>query len=360
MTHNVAKADALAAGVSEVLYGWAKAGPAQSNVVAEHGIAVKIVNSFMPDIGNDHIGLSHRNYILLPSPESTDFGAANIAGKGSAMLMHVTWFGSDPQGITAVIWLSEKQPIEIFRARGIWQMAYPEGNPYQGNPWSFFLNTAEAKVDAAKLKVTLTRNGQTEVLDGSVETKERLFTIGSFPLKTLIAWRPYNTYSAGDKVRVTIEGIEDARGLAIPVSYDVNFFKTGTLPHPNLEGISVNRQTEKEATLQFTSDRAGKLYYPVREADAYYEKSRAPCGGKRCCKRRERHAVRLGTNGDARADGGIFVSHGRCGGQQRNNGYVSPQEYYADAVARAAENGIVSGMGDGLFARKRLAAMRRS
>lgn len=65
-----------------------------------------------------------------------------------------------------VLWPSRRQPIETFQARGTWQMSYPEGNPYQGNPWSYFINTDSAKVDTSTLKVTLECDGKpTDVLD---------------------------------------------------------------------------------------------------------------------------------------------------------------------------------------------------
>lgn len=272
MTHNVSWADAEAAGISKGLYDWAKAGPSQSNGVQGSGVAGKVVDSFMPDIGNDHTGLSHRSYILNTTLVSTGFGAANISGKGSAVLMHVTWFGTDPYNTTAVMWPGEKQPIETFLARGTWQMAYPEDNPYQGNPWSFFINTADATVDNSKLKVTLECNGETEVLEYSKLTEaekkaNRLFTIKSFPLKYLVAFRPYNVYTSGDKVTVTIDGIVGKDGLPIPVTYDVHFFQTGTEPHPNLEQVKVARNQVSEASISYEADYAGTLYYVLKDAD---------------------------------------------------------------------------------------------
>ena len=81
ITHNVDGNKAAQAGVSTGVFGWAKAGPGGSNCVAGYGIANKMVNSFMPDIGNDRTGLSHRSYILNPGLSGTGFGAANLSGK---------------------------------------------------------------------------------------------------------------------------------------------------------------------------------------------------------------------------------------------------------------------------------------
>ena len=143
ITHNVDGNEALAAGVMSGVFGWAKAGPGGSNIVAGSGVANKMVNSFMPDIGNDRTGLSHRSYILNPGLSGTGFGAADLSGtknpktgkaRGSAVSMMVTYYGADPDGLSAVLWPSRRQPIETFQARGTWQMSYPEGNPYQGNP----------------------------------------------------------------------------------------------------------------------------------------------------------------------------------------------------------------------------------
>lgn len=129
MTHNVSQADALAAGIVNGVWGWAKAGPGGSNCVQGIGVANKMVNSFMPDVGNDGRGLSHRSYMLNPQIASTGFGAANLSGKnkagnnrGTAVTMYVTFYDSDPYGINAVMWPARRQPIENFQARGSWTM----------------------------------------------------------------------------------------------------------------------------------------------------------------------------------------------------------------------------------------------
>ena len=281
ITHNVSGTDAKAAGIADGVFGWAKAGPGGSNIVAGSGVANKIVNSFMPDIGNDRTGLSHRSFILNPGLSGTGFGAANFNGtknkagnpRGSAVAMFVTYYGKDPDGLTAVIWPGNRQPIETFLARGTWQMAYPADNPYQGNPWSYFINTSAAKVDTSTFKVTLECDGKpTDVLDynnltAKEKSENRIFTIGSSPLQRLVAFRPHVAYGAGDKVTVTIEGIVDQDGLPIPVTYDVHFFTTGTEPHPNLEATSVSRTQEDTAEFTYTSDYAGTMYYLVQDAD---------------------------------------------------------------------------------------------
>lgn len=294
ITHNVDGNEALAAGVVSGVFGWAKAGPGGSNIVAGSGVANKMVNSFMPDIGNDRTGLSHRSYILNPGLSGTGFGAADLSGttnpktgkaRGSAVAMFVTYYGGDPDNLSAVLWPSRRQPIETFQARGTWQMSYPEGNPYQGNPWSYFINADSAKVDTSTLKVTLECDGKpTDVLDfnnlTAVEKSEnRLFTIGSSPLKRLIAFRPHVAYGAGDKVKVTIEGIVDAHDLPIPVSYDVHFFQTGTEPHPNLEQTAVSRTAADTAEFEYTSDYAGTMHYLVLDADQPEPSADAVLGG---------------------------------------------------------------------------------
>ena len=282
VTHNVSGTAATEAGIVNGVFGWAKAGPGGSNIVAGDGVANKMVNSFMPDIGNDRTGLSHRSYILNPALSGTGFGAANLNGttnyktgkaRGSAVAVFVTYFGADPDGLSAVMWPSRKQPIETFQARGTWTMQYPEGNPYQGNPWSYFINTNEVSVDTNTLKVTLTCDGKpTDVLDfnnltTTEKSENRLFTITSFPLKKLVAWRPHVAYGIGDKVTVTIEGLVDSQGLPVPVEYDVHFFKTGTVPYPNLTDVTADRAALETASVDFTSDYAGTLHYLLLDAD---------------------------------------------------------------------------------------------
>ena len=294
ITHNVDGNEALAAGVVKGVFDWAKAGPGGSNIVAGSGVANKMINSFMPDIGNDRTGLSHRSYILNPGLSGTGFGAADLSGttnpktgkaRGSAVSMMVTYYGADPDGLSAVLWPSRRQPIETFQARGTWQMSYPEGNPYQGNPWSYFINAGSVKVDTSSLKVTLECDGKpTDVLDlnnltAAEKSENRLFTIGSSPLKRLIAFRPHVAYGAGDKVKVTIEGIVDAQNLPIPVSYDVHFFQTGTEPHPNLEQTAVSRTAADTAEFRFTADYAGTMYYLVQDADQPEPSADAVLGG---------------------------------------------------------------------------------
>ena len=294
ITHNVDGNEALAAGIVSGVFDWAKAGPGGSNIVAGSGVANKMVNSFMPDIGNDRTGLSHRSYILNPGLSGTGFGAADLSSttnpktgkaRGSAVSMMVTYYGADPDGLSAVLWPSRRQPIETFQARGTWQMSYPEGNPYQGNPWSYFINAGGVKVDTSTLKVTLECDGKpTDVLDlnnltAAEKSENRLFTIGSSPLKRLIAFRPHVAYGAGDKVKVTIEGIVDEHDLPIPVSYDVHFFQTGTEPHPNLEQTSVSRTAADTAEFEYTSDYAGTMYYLVQDADQPEPSADAVLGG---------------------------------------------------------------------------------
>ena len=294
ITHNVDGNEALAAGIVKGVFDWAKAGPGGSNIVAGSGVANKMINSFMPDIGNDRTGLSHRSYILNPGLSGTGFGAADLSGttnpktgkaRGSAVSMMVTYYGADPDGLSAVLWPSRRQPIETFQARGTWQMSYPEGNPYQGNPWSYFINAGGVKVDTSTLKVTLECDGKpTDVLDlnnltATEKSENRLFTIGSSPLKRLIAFRPHVAYGAGDKVKVTIEGIVDEHDLPIPVSYDVHFFQTGTEPHPNLEQTSVSRTAADTVEFEYTSDYAGTMYYLVQDADQPEPSADAVLGG---------------------------------------------------------------------------------
>ena len=294
ITHNVDGNEALAAGVVKGVFDWAKAGPGGSNIVAGSGVANKMINSFMPDIGNDRTGLSHRSYILNPGLSGTGFGAADLSGttnpktgkaRGSAVAMFVTYYGGDPDNLSAVLWPSRRQPIETFQARGTWQMSYPAGNPYQGNPWSYFINTDSAKVDTSTLKVTLECDGKpTDVLDlnnltATEKSENRLFTIGSSPLKRLIAFRPHVAYGAGDKVKVTIKGIVDAHDLPIPVSYDVHFFQTGTEPHPNLEQTAVSRTAADTAEFEYTSDYAGTMHYLVLDADQPEPSADAVLGG---------------------------------------------------------------------------------
>lgn len=285
-THNVDGNDALAAGIRKGVFDWAKAGPGGSNLVGGYGIATKMVNSFMPDIGNDRTGLSHRSYILYPGLINTGFGAANLSGttnyktgkaRGAAVTMFVTSMGGDPDNYSAVIWPSQRQPIETFQARGTWQMSYPEGNPYQGNPWSFFLNRTDLSVDTSTLKVTLTCDGKpTDVLDfnqipQAEKGTNRIFTINSFPLKRLIGWRPHVAYGVGDKVHVSIEGVIDQQGLPIPVAYDVHFFKTGTDPYPNLTDITANRSDMSAADISFTSDYDGSMRYMISDTEPSIE-----------------------------------------------------------------------------------------
>ena len=294
ITHNVDGNEALAAGVVKGVFDWAKAGPGGSNIVAGSGVANKMVNSFMPDIGNDRTGLSHRSYILNPGLSGTGFGAADLSGttnpktgkaRGSAVSMMVTYYGADPDGLSAVLWPSRRQPIETFQARGTWQMSYPAGNPYQGNPWSYFINAGGVKVDTSTLKVTLECDGKpTDVLDlnnltAAEKSENRLFTIGSSPLKRLIAFRPHVAYGAGDKVKVTIEGIVDTQNLPIPVSYDVHFFQTGTEPHPNLEQTAVSRTAADTAEFRFTADYSGAMHYLVLDADQPEPSADAVLGG---------------------------------------------------------------------------------
>ena len=209
ITHNVDGNEALAAGIVSGVFDWAKAGPGGSNIVAGSGVANKMVNSFMPDIGNDRTGLSHRSYILNPGLSGTGFGAADLSGttnpktgkaRGSAVSMMVTYYGADPDNLSAVLWPSRRQPIETFQARGTWHMSYPEGNPYQGNPWSYFINAGSVKVDTSSLKVTLECDGKpTDVLDlnnltAAEKSENRLFTIGSSPLNR---WRSRYIFLTG-------------------------------------------------------------------------------------------------------------------------------------------------------------------
>ena len=276
MVHYVSASDAAAAGVSSGVFGWAKSGPAGSNCVNGYGVANKMVNSFMPDIGNDKTGLSHRSYILNPSLRRTGFGAANLSGtnkagnrRGSAVTMFVTFFDTDPDNLTAVIWPAAKQPIETFRVT-----SSSGDNPYGSNPWSFFINTNDVVVNTSDLKITLTCEGkQTDVLDfkqipAAGTSGSRLLVMPSNPLKQVIIFRPHVAYTSGDKVTVTIEGIEDKSGLPVPVTYDVHFFQTGTTPYPNLTDTSVNRNTEAAAAIRLTSDYAGTMHYLVPDADS--------------------------------------------------------------------------------------------
>lgn len=282
ITHNVDGGAANAAGISNGVFGWAKAGPGASNIVAGYGAANKMVNSFMPDIGNDKNGLSHRSYILYPGLSGTGFGAANLSGttnpntgkpKDSAVSMMVTYYGTDPDGLGAVLWPARKQPIETFCARGTWAMAYPEGNPYQGNPWSYFINRSDLSVDTSTFKVTLECDGKAiNVLDynqltAAEKAENRLFTISSNPLNRLVAFRPHVAYDAGDKVTVTIEGIVDSQGFPVPVVYDVHFFQTGTEPHPNLERTYTGGLAADEAEFRFESDYDGTMHYLVFDAN---------------------------------------------------------------------------------------------
>ncbi|WP_294363508.1 CAP domain-containing protein [uncultured Clostridium sp.] len=251
-THYLPKDKALAAGIAEPVFNLANQGTNSSNIVQGGGVAGKIVNSFMPDPGNDGTGLGHRKLILTTANRTTGFGASRYSQNPNVLQYAM---GNYLPEHTGVMWPARKQPVDIFNTNS------------SQNPWSFVV-LSQIKVKESELKVTLECNGEIEeILPG-----QKVGNLGKLLYKNgMIIFRPAKQYNPGDKVKVTIEGIyeNNNQDIKAPATYDVHFFEIGTVPYSNITVNSATRSDETNASISLTSDGAGVLkYLIVNEGDS--------------------------------------------------------------------------------------------
>ena len=251
-THYLPKDKALAAGIAEPVFNLANQGTNSSNIVQGGGVAGKIVNSFMPDPGNDGTGLGHRKLILTTANRTTGFGASRYSQNPNVLQYAM---GNYLPEHTGVMWPARKQPVDIFNTNS------------SQNPWSFVV-LSQIKVKESELKVILECNGEIEeILPG-----QKVGNLGKLLYKNgMIIFRPAKQYNPGDKVKVTIEGIyeNNNQDIKAPATYDVHFFEIGTVPYSNITVNSATRSDETNASISLTSDGAGVLkYLIVNEGDS--------------------------------------------------------------------------------------------
>ncbi|WP_294188380.1 CAP domain-containing protein [uncultured Clostridium sp.] len=251
-THYLPKDKALAAGIAEPVFNLANQGANSSNIVQGGGVAGKIVNSFMPDPGNDGTGLGHRKLILTTANRTTGFGASRYSQNPNVFQYAM---GNYIPEHTGVMWPARKQPVDIFNTNS------------SQNPWSFVV-LSQIKVKESELKVILECNGEIEeILPG-----QKVGNLGKLLYKNgMIIFRPAKQYNPGDKVKVTIEGIyeNNNQDIKAPATYDVHFFEIGTVPYSNITVNSATRSDETNASISLTSDGAGVLkYLIVNEGDS--------------------------------------------------------------------------------------------
>ncbi len=251
-THYLPKDKTLEAGIAEPVFNIAYKGSSMSNIVQGGGVAGKIVNSFMPDPGNDGTGLGHRKLILTTANNTVGFGASRNGQNPNVFQYSMGNFNLNHSG---VMWPARKQPVDIFNTNS------------SQNPWSFVV-LSQIKVKESELKVTLECNGEIEeILPGQmVGNLRRLFYKNE-----MIVFRPAKQYKPGDKVKVTIEGIykNSNEDIKAPTTYDVHFFEIGTIPYSNITVNSATRSDETNASINLTSDGAGVLkYLIVNEGDS--------------------------------------------------------------------------------------------
>ena len=252
-THYLPKDKTLEAGIAEPVFNIAYKGSSMSNIVQGGGVAGKIVNSFMPDPGNDGTGLGHRKLILTTANNTVGFGASRNGQNPNVFQYSMGNFNLNHSG---VMWPARKQPVDIFNTNS------------SQNPWSFVVRPNKIKVKEAELKVTLECNGEIEeILPGqTVGNLRRLFYKNE-----MIVFRPAKQYKPGNKVKVTIEGIykNSNEDIKAPTTYDVHFFEIGTVPYSNITVNSATRSDETNASISLTSDGAGVLkYLIVNEGDS--------------------------------------------------------------------------------------------
>ena len=252
-THYLPKDKTLEAGIAEPVFNIAYKGSSMSNIVQGGGVAGKIVNSFMPDPGNDGTGLGHRKLILTTANNTVGFGASRNGQNPNVFQYSMGNFNLNHSG---VMWPARKQPVDIFNTNS------------SQNPWSFVVRPNKIKVKEAELKVTLECNGEIEeILPG-----QKVGNLGKLLYKNgMIIFRPAKQYNPGDKVKVTIEGIyeNNNQDIKAPDTYDVRFFEIGTVPYSNITVNSATRSDETNASISLTSDGAGVLkYLIVNEGDS--------------------------------------------------------------------------------------------
>ena len=251
-THYLPKDKTLEAGIAEPVFNIAYKGSSMSNIVQGGGVAGKIVNSFMPDPGNDGTGLGHRKLILTTANNTVGFGASRNGQNPNVFQYSMGNFNLNHSG---VMWPARKQPVDIFNTNS------------SQNPWSFVV-LSQIKVKESELKVTLECNGEIEeILPG-----QKVGNLGKLLYKNgMIIFRPAKQYNPGDKVKVTIEGIyeNNNQDIKAPATYDVHFFEIGTVPYSNITVNSATRSDETNASISLTSDGAGVLkYLIVNEGDS--------------------------------------------------------------------------------------------
>ncbi len=232
-------------GLSKDFYNRGYSGTSTSNLHAGQGNLGSAVSGFVYDSDGSNIDrVGHRRWVLYPGLSATGFGFANGY---TAMKVF---------GKSSVSRKGESFAYSAWPPAGELPVNYFPGN----TAWSFSLNPAaftgiKGDKQSVSVKVKRVRDGRVWSFGGS-SGKDGYFNIetSGFGFPYCVIFRPDNIgmINDGDTFEVSITGIRNGKGEAIPVKYRTGFFSTGDRiissvisKHPSVVTVNCSWSTAK-------------------------------------------------------------------------------------------------------------------
>ena len=237
------------AGMSDDMYNMALKGASSSNISyaswSGRSLNDVLISGFMCDSDKYNISrVGHRRWVLNPSMKSTGFGA--VSGKnGTYSALYAFDRNNSTAGEYGVAWPAQNMPVEYFGADYAWSVSMGY------------------KVDASKIKVTLTRKNDGKKWEFSQGKSDGVFYIdnGYYGQIGCIIFRPSSVkkYNADDAFQVDITGLEQG-----DVSYTVHFFQA--LDHKS----SATKPSSSPAETKQNKAKTPKLGSKIKDAKNIY------------------------------------------------------------------------------------------
>ena len=237
------------AGMSDDMYNMALKGASSSNISyaswSGQSLNDVLISGFMCDSDKYNISrVGHRRWVLNPSMKSTGFGA--VSGKnGTYSALYSFDRNNSTAGEYGVAWPAQNMPVEYFGADYAWSVSMGY------------------KVDASKIKVTLTRKNDGKKWEFSQGKSDGVFYVDNdyYGQIGCIIFRPSSVkkYNADDGFQVDITGLEQG-----DVSYTVHFFQA--LDHKS----SATKPSSDPAETKQNKAKTPKLGSKIKDAKNIY------------------------------------------------------------------------------------------
>ena len=201
--------------VSDELYEYGRQG-ALGNIASNYFYLHKSVQGYMDDLGHSNsLRVGHRLWILKPELSEVGFGFAG--GIEVLETMPYRNFSYSTMTLATDSYnTSNFEPI-AWPAKTVMPLQFA----HKDASWSITFNAKKYELDLDDLQVTLTKNGESQLLNAQ---NTEYFTISGFNASTLV-FKPNERedYKEGDHFEVEVTGLKDQEGKSTTYKYVTTF-----------------------------------------------------------------------------------------------------------------------------------------